>query len=176
MYVSIYMYTKKKHHKIHKKGKNKNTRKIGGKTIQFQNFQNLGRTVDKFLLKFNIDEISKKNASEYLGYKTYNRDNVFKFTLLPSTIKDNQYSGVKFTKYVKNDNNLSFLDNINYDIASVNEGLGELILGYYNLTNKQNRKGLYKKEVNIKETLRDNIPPVEEENLERFVNKRFDNV
>jgi hypothetical protein len=170
------MYTKKKHPKIHKKRINKNTRKKGGKSVSFQNFQNVGRTIDKFLQNFNIDELSKKNASEYLGYKTYNRNNLFKFTLLPSTIKDNEYSGVKFTKHVKYDNGLSFFDKIGYDITGVNEGLGELILGYYNITNKNNRKGVYKKEVNIKETLRDNIPPVEEENLERFVNKRFDHV
>jgi hypothetical protein len=170
------MYTKKKHPKIHKKKNNKNTRRKGGKSVSFQNFQNVGRTIDKFLQNFNIDELSKKNASEYLGYKTYNRNNIFKFTLLPSTIKDNEYSGVKFTKHVKHDNGLSFFDKIGYDITGVNEGLGELILGYYNITNKNNRKGVYKKEVNIKETLRDNIPPVEEENLERFVNKRFDHV
>lgn len=170
------MHTKKKHSIIHKKRKNKNTRKKGGKSIPFQNFQNVGRTIDKFLLNFNIDELSKKNAAEYLGYKTYNRNNIFKFTLLPSTIKDNHYSGVKFTKYVKNDNALSMFDKIGYDIDGVNEGLGELILGYSNLTNKENRKGIYKKEINVKETIRDNIPPVEEENLERFVNKRFDHI
>ena len=145
------MYTKKKHPKIQKKRKNKNTRKIGGKSISFQNFQNVGRTIDKFLQNFNIDELSKKNASEYLGYKTYNRNNIFKFTLLPSTIKDNQYSGIKVTKQVKNDDGIHFFDKVAYDIEGVNEGLGELILGYYNLTNKQNRKGVYKKEINIKE-------------------------
>lgn len=174
------MYTKKKHSVIHKKennkNKNKNTRKKGGKSVSFQNFQNIGRTIDKFLLNFNIDELSKRNASEYLGYKTYNRNNIFKFTLLPSTIKDNQYSGVKLTKYVKNDNGLTLFDKIGYDIAGVNEGLGELVLGYSNLSNKENRKGVYKKEINIKETLRDNIPPVEEENIERFVSKRFDHI
>lgn len=170
------MYTKKKHPTIHKKRKNKNTRKMGGKPVSFQNFQNVGKTIDKFLQNFNIDEISKMNASEYLGYKTYNRNNVFKFTLLPSTIKDNQYSGIKITKNVKNDDGLTFFDKIAYDITGVNEGLGELVLGYYNVTNKQNRKGVYKKEINIAETLKDNIPPVEEENLERFVKKRFDHI
>lgn len=170
------MYTKKKHSKIHKKRKNKNTRKIGGKSISFQNFQNIGRTIDKFLQNFNIDEISKKNASEYLGYKTYNRNNIFKFVLLPSTIKDNQYSGVKFTKHVKHDDGLSLSDKIGYYISGVDEGLGELVLGYSNLTNKENRKGVFKKEVNVKETIRDNIPPVLEENIEQFVNKRFDHI
>lgn len=168
------MHTKKKHPT---KRKNKNTRKLlGGKSVSFQNFQNMGKTFDNFLQNFNIDELSKKNASEYLGYKTYNRHNKFNFTLLPSTIKDNQYSGVKFTKDIKHDYGLSMFDKIGYDIDGVNEALGELILGYYNITNKQNRKGVYKKEIDVKETIRDNIPPVSEENLERFVNKRFNRI
>jgi len=170
------MYTKKKHPKLNNNRKNKNTRKLGGKSVSFQNFQNFGKNIDRFLLNFNIDELSKKNASEYLGYKTYNRHNKFNFTLLPSTIKDNQYSGVKFTKNIKHDYGLSMFDKIGYDINGVNEALGELILGYYNITNKQNRKGVYKKEIDVKETIRDNIPPVSEENLERFVNKRFDRI
>ena len=102
MYRSIYiicMYTKKKHPKIHKKRKNKNTRKIGGKSTSFQNFQNVGKTIDKFLQNFNIDEISKMNASEYLGYKTYNRNNIFKFTTftfyVSTIIEKKSFSAIK---------------------------------------------------------------------------------
>ena len=165
------MYTKKKHPKKSKK-KHRKTYHNGGKA-QFDNFQNIGKTVDDFLVLFNIDELSKKNAEDYLGYKTYNRNNLFSFSLLPSTIKDNQYSGVKITKHAKHDDGIYLFDKINYDLAGVEEGLGELALNMYNITNKVKRKGIYNKKINFKEILKDNIPAVEEENIERFVDKRF---
>lgn len=167
------MHTKKKHVK---KGKKKHRKtyhtKKGGKA-QFDKFQNVGKSIDDFLNLFNIDELSKKNAEDYLGYKTYNKNNIFTFTLLPSTIKDNQYSGVKITNNTKHDDGIHLFDKINYDLAGVEEGLGELALNMYNITNKPKRKGVYNKKINFKETLKDNLPAVEEENIERFVEKRF---
>lgn len=170
------MHTRKKqiNKRKHRKTKHVHTNK-GGRS-QFDNFQKFGQSVDSFLSAFNIDELSRKNAKEYLGYKTYNRNNIFTFTLLPSTIKENQYSGVKMTKKVKNDPGVTFFDDINHDINGVNEGLGELIMGYYNVTNKNKRKGTYQKEVNIKEALRDNLPAVPESTIEDFANTRFDHV
>ena len=165
------MHTRKK--QIYKR-KHRNTKK-GGRS-QYDNFGKFGNAIDTFISTFNIDELSKKNAREYLGYKTFNRNNVFTFTLLPSTMKNNQYSGVKVTKKVKNDPGVTLFDNINYDINSVNEGLGELLMGYYNVTNKNKRKGTYEKELNIKETLRDNLPPVPETTIEDFAKKRFEPV
>jgi len=159
------------------KPKHRKTRHNGGKAqTQFDNFQNVGKSLDSFLSLFNIDELSKKNAAEYLGYKTFKRNNVFTFTLLPSTTKENQYSGLKVTKKVKNDPGVTFMDNVAYDIDKVNESLGELLLGYYNISNKNERKGIYQKELVVKETLRDNLPPVEEANIERFMHTRFDHV
>lgn len=171
------MYTKKRKTKQKKKHPLSRRRHNGGKNrTQFDTFQDFGKSIDSFVTLFNIDEMSKKNAAEYLGYKTFNRNNLYTFTLLPSTIKENQYSGVKVTKKVENDTGVTIADNMAYDINKVNETLGELILGYYNITNKNERKGIYQKEVNVKETLRDNLPPVEEANIERFMHTRFDHV
>jgi hypothetical protein len=168
-------HTRKRKYK--EKPKHRKTRYNGGKTqTQFDNFQMVGKSLDSFLSLFNIDELSKKNAAEYLGYKTFKRNNIFTFTLLPSTIKENQYSGLKVTKKVKNDPGVTFMDNVSYNIDKVNESLGELVLGYYNISNKNERKGIYQKDVVVKETLRDNLPPVEEANIERFMNNRFDHL
>lgn len=160
---------------IHKKKRNTRVKRqshIGGKA-QWNNFQNVGKSLDDFFTLFNIDELSKKNARDYLGYKTYNRNNLFNFTLLPSTIRDNQYSGVKITRNVKNDIGLNLMDTIAYDINNVDHHLGELILGTYNITNKNNRKGTFTKEINIKEPLRDNLEAVNEPNIATFVDNRF---
>jgi hypothetical protein len=168
------MHTKKKHLKKGKKKHRKSYhKKRGGKKAQFDNFENVGKSVDDFLNLFNMDELAKKNAEDYLGYKTYNRNNMFTFTLLPSLIKDNQYSGVRITKNAKHDPGIHMFDKINYDLDGVEEGLGELALNMYNITNKTQRKGIYNKNINFKETLKDNLPAVEEENIERFVDKRF---
>jgi hypothetical protein len=168
-------HTRKRKYK--EKPKHRKTRYNGGKTqTQFDNFQMVGKSLDSFLSLFNIDELSKKNAAEYLGYKTFKRNNIFTFTLLPSTIKENQYSGLKVTKKVKNDPGVTFMDNVSYNIDKVNESLGELVLGYYNISNKNERKGIYQKDVVVKETLRDNLPPVEEANIERFMHNRFDHL
>lgn len=160
----------------HRKTKTKKHHNGGKNKTQFDNFQNVGKSLDSFFSLFNIDEMSKKNAAEYLGYKTYNRNNVFTFSLLPSTIKENQYSGLKVTKKIKNDPGINFVDNVAYEIDNVNNTLGELVLGYYNVTNKNERKGVYHKDVVVKEALRDNLPPVEEANIERFMHTRFDKV
>lgn len=167
------MHTKKKHSKKGKKKHRKTYHIAKGGKAQFDKFQNFGKTIDDFLNLFNIDDISKKNAEDYLGYKTFNRNNIFTFTLLPSTIKDNQYANVKITKKDKYDDGVYFFDKLNNDIEGVEEGLGELALNVFNITKKPVRKGVYNKKINFKETVKDNLPAVEEENIERFVEKRF---
>ena len=74
------MHTKKKHSKNRKIKHRKTYHRSKGGKAQFDKFQNVGKTIDDFLNLFNIDELSKKNAEDYLGYKTYNRNNVFTFT------------------------------------------------------------------------------------------------
>jgi hypothetical protein len=168
------MSTRKKQ----KKDKNKKHRKTkskGGKS-QFDSFQKLGKTVDDFLVVFNIDELSKKNAADYKTYKTFKKNNKFKFVLLPSTIKDNQFSGVKLIRTVENDKGINIMDSIRSELNDVEDDFGKYILGYYNITKQDNRKGVYNKEINVKETIKDNLPAVEEENIERFVNKRFNHL
>jgi len=163
-----------------KKQKNKNkkhrkTKSKGGK-LQYDSFQTLGKTVDDFLVVFNIDELSKKNAADYVRYKTFKKNHKFKFILVPSTIKDNHFSTVKLIKTVENDKGINATDSIGTDFNNVEDDLGKIILGYYNITKQNNRKGVYKKEINVKETIKDNLQAVEEENIERFVDKRFNHL
>ena len=167
------MSTKKKHFKKNKKYR-KTIRK-GGKS-QYDSFQKYGKTLDDFLVLFNIDELSKKNAADYLAYKTYRKNNKFKFIFLPSTIKDNQFARVKLINTVENDKGINTFDSIRSDFNEVDEVFGKYILGYYNITNQNNKNGVFKKEINVKETIKDNLPAVEEGNLERFVNKRFNHL
>lgn len=167
------MHTKKKHSKKGKKKHRKTYHTSKGGKAQFDKFQNVGKTIDDFLNLFNIDELSKKNAEDYLGYKTYNQNNVFTFSLLPSTIKDNQYSSVNIKKNTKYDDGIHFFDKINKELYDIEDGLGKYLLNMNNFTNKQLIKGVYNKKINFKEVLKDNLPAVEEENIQRFVEKRF---
>lgn len=170
------MYTRKTYLNKNKKQKQKtnNTRKGGA--AQLNNFQSVGKSLDDFFSLFNIDEFSKKNSADYLGYKTFKKNNIYKFILNPSTTKENQYSGVKIIKSVKTDDGINVFDMIDYDIQNVNDGLGEFFISVFDTNRKKKRKGVFKKEIEIKETLKDNIPAVSESTITNFVDKRFDHL
>lgn len=170
------MYTRKKQFKKKNKQKQKKNNTRRGGAEQFKNFQNVGKTMDDFFSLFNIDELSKKNSEDYLGYKTYNRNNIYKFLLIPSTTRENQFSGIKMIKDVQNDDGINLIDSITYDIQNVDDGLGEFFLNTFDARQKPKRKGVFKKEIKVKETLKDNIPAVSESNIASFVDKRFNHL
>ena len=167
---------RKKHkrvtYRLKKKGGNPGVN--NSKAKSFENFEELGKSVDDFFVLFDMDKLSKKDAKEYLGYKTYNRKNKLQFVLLPSTTKNNQFSNLKIINQVENDPGLTLMDEINYQVRRVDDDLGELVNGYYNITkNNVKPKGTYIKEVLIEEPIRDNLPAVDEPNIARFAEKRF---
>jgi hypothetical protein len=161
-------------HRNKKNGGNQAKFDGGNQTKQFDNFEELGKSIDDFFVLFDMDKLSKKEAKEYLGYKTYNRKSKLQFVLLPSTTKNNQFSNLKIIKQVESDPGVTLMDEINYQIHRVDDDLGELVNGYYNITQDNVRpKGTYIKEVMIEEPLRDNLPAVDEPNISRFAAKRF---
>jgi hypothetical protein len=161
----------------HKRVTHRNKTKLldgGNQAKPFDNFEELGKSIDDFFVLFDMDRLSKKDAKEYLGYKTYNRKSKLQFVLLPSTTKNNQFSNLKIIKQVESDPGLTLMDEINYQTGRVDDDLGEIVNSYYNITQDNVRpKGTYVKEVTIEEPLRDNLPAVEEPNIARFAAKRF---
>jgi hypothetical protein len=168
---------RRKHKRVtHRKKNGGNQSKVdgGNQKKQFDNFEELGKSIDDFFVLFDMDRLSKKDAKEYLGYKTYNRKSKLQFVLLPSTTKNNQFSNLKIIKHVESDPGLTLMDEINYQTGRVDDDLGEIVNSYYNITQDNVRpKGTYVKEVTIEEPLRDNLPAVEEPNIARFAAKRF---
>jgi len=175
-YVFIYYMKQTKSKKRFRFRNTQKQKKKGGgdKSYSFDSFQSTGKEVDDFFTLFDIDRLSYKDPNEYLGYKKYNRNSKFKFYLTPSYTRKNQYSGLKVVNTVLLDPGLGLFDELKYQFDKANNDFAQLMNGYYNVTGKSpKRKGTFVKEIDIKEKLKDNLPPVEEENITSFVNKRF---